>query len=118
MSEKAGQDVLAQIQRDMDAVKVLVLELADIVRNDMIDQGNDAIADEIKRLAEARPAARQVEPTYSVKLTYAEMELLIKATHTSNAEMYADADAEYQRAAHIRQKISDKLNDIDARTAK
>ena len=96
MSEKAGQDVLAQIQRDMDAVKVLVLE----------------------QVPDARPAARQVEPTYSVKLTYAEMELLIKATHTSNAEMYADADAEYQRAAHIRQKISDKLNDIDARTAK
>lgn len=55
--------------------------------------------------------------THSVKLTYAELELLLRATYPGNVEMLAgdavDADEMQECAASIRQKVSDKLNEID-----
>jgi hypothetical protein len=59
--------------------------------------------------------------TWGVKLTYEEMELLLRATYPGNIEMLAgdavDADEMQSCAAAIRQKVSDRLNEIDAAPA-
>ena len=62
------------------------------------------------------------EKTYPVNLTYAELELLLRATHSGNAEVYCDELApdfrrQMTRAAKIRAKVTDKLNEIDAAKA-
>lgn len=58
------------------------------------------------------------EKTYSLKLTYAELEALLRATHSGTAEMLVDyenpEDRTDERCADIRQKVSDKLDEIDA----
>ena len=59
------------------------------------------------------------DKTYLVRLTYAELELLVRATHSGNAEVYCDELADdfrkqIDRAEKIRGKVSDKLNEIDA----
>ena len=69
------------------------------------------------------------EKTYSVKLTYAELELLVRATASSSAECYCsleDCDSDlpagtdralYDQAEAIRAKVCDLLNAIDQKAA-
>lgn len=58
------------------------------------------------------------EKTLSVRLTYSELELLLRATHSGTAELMVHDDEDATEIVEtfdaIRQKVSDRLNEVDA----